>query len=109
MSSSWRPAAERFTNAWPRIVGAHLARVATPVRLSDDGVLEVLVASEEWAAELRELTERIVQRIGEVFSFPEWAGPRPIVGSIIWVVMTDHGPSRPVRETKVLAFCRRVR
>jgi hypothetical protein len=96
---------------WPRIVGAQIAAVTRPVRFID-GELEVMVLGEEWAAELREMSERIVQRIGEVFTFSEWApfsewaGPLPIVSSILWVVKSGNLSNSPA--TKVLAFRRRA-
>jgi predicted nucleic acid-binding Zn ribbon protein len=48
---------------WPDLVGAQIAAVTTPERVSPDGVLFVQVATSAWMTELQLMTPEIMARI----------------------------------------------
>lgn len=59
-------ALSEITAAWPRAVGATVARQAWPLRLGRDGTLHVATASSTWAFELDRLSSEIVGRLAAV-------------------------------------------
>ena len=56
----------RIVEAWPRAVGAAVARNAWPARTTRDGTLVVHTADSVWAFELGQQQERIRSQLGEV-------------------------------------------
>jgi hypothetical protein len=55
-----------LTEAWPRAVGADVARRAWPLRIGRDGTLHVATASATWAFELDRLSPEIAERLAAV-------------------------------------------
>lgn len=77
--------------AWQAVVGARIASRAEPVRLGEDGVLVVRVASSAWANELSLLAEDILARLRELGVGVKHLRFR--VGEV-------KGPERPVERRK---------
>jgi len=50
---------------WARLVGAQIARVASPERVSQDGTLFVKVSSAAWMQELQLMTPTILAKLRE--------------------------------------------
>jgi predicted nucleic acid-binding Zn ribbon protein len=50
---------------WERLVGAQIARVTTPERITRDGTLFVRAASSAWMQELQLMTPTILARLRE--------------------------------------------
>lgn len=48
---------------WPRLVGPHIAAVATPESITPDGVLFVRVATSSWMNELQFKTSEIIAKV----------------------------------------------
>jgi hypothetical protein len=63
------PGLLELVDAWPRVVGAEIARNAWPARLARDGTLHVSTSSSTWAFELTQLEadvrSRLAATIGE--------------------------------------------
>lgn len=55
----------RVVDAWPRVVGAEIARNAWPARLARDGTLHANVSSAAWSFELAHLEPEIMSRLRE--------------------------------------------
>ena len=55
-----------ITAAWPRVVGADIAKRAWPLRLARDGTLHVATESATWAFELDRLSTEIHARLAAV-------------------------------------------
>ena len=51
--------------AWPRLVGPQIAKVATPQSIARDGTLFVRVATAAWMQELQLMTPIVLARLGE--------------------------------------------
>jgi hypothetical protein len=64
------------TDAWPRCVGAAIARSAWPRRLARDGTLHVATVSSTWAFELDRLAGDICARLQEALG--EDVAPRAL-------------------------------
>jgi predicted nucleic acid-binding Zn ribbon protein len=77
------------TAAWPRAVGAEVARQAWPLRLGRDGTLHVATASSTWAFELDRLSAEIAVRLGSMLGEAAPQKLRFRVGPI-----PEAGPSR---------------
>ena len=50
---------------WPKLVGAQIAQVTTPDRVTRDGVLFVRVASAAWMQELQLMAPTVLARLRE--------------------------------------------
>ena len=50
---------------WARLVGAQIARVASPERVSQDGTLFVKVSSAAWMQELQLMTPTVLAKLRE--------------------------------------------
>jgi hypothetical protein len=50
-------------SAWPRVVGATVARNAWPLRIGRDGTLHVATSSSTWALELDRLAPEILEKL----------------------------------------------
>ena len=48
---------------WPRLVGAQIAKVTTPERVSPDGTLFVRVATSAWMTELQLMAPQIMAAV----------------------------------------------
>jgi predicted nucleic acid-binding Zn ribbon protein len=76
-----------ITAAWPRAVGAAIARNAWPLRLARDGTLHVATSSSTWAFELERMSGDLVASLAEVVGEPAPArlrfrpGPLPEHGA----------------------------
>jgi hypothetical protein len=52
-----------LVEAWPAVVGEHIARNAWPARLSRDRKLHVSTSSSAWAFELTQLERKLLERL----------------------------------------------
>lgn len=52
-------------SAWPRVVGATVARNAWPLRIGRDGTLHVATTSSTWAFELERLAPEVLQQLAD--------------------------------------------
>lgn len=68
-SSAALPLAEILA-AWPKAVGATVARQAWPLRLGRDGTLHVATSSATWAFELDRLSPEIGERLSALVGDP---------------------------------------
>jgi hypothetical protein len=59
------PGLVELVDAWPRVVGAEIARNAWPARLARDGTLHVATTSSTWAFELTHLESELLARLSE--------------------------------------------
>jgi hypothetical protein len=59
------PGLAELVEAWPRVVGAEIARNAWPARLARDGTLHVSTSSSTWAFELTQLEGDVRSCLGE--------------------------------------------
>jgi hypothetical protein len=57
------PGLVELVDAWPRAVGAEIARNAWPARLARDGTLHVSTSSSTWAFELTQLETEMQDRL----------------------------------------------
>jgi hypothetical protein len=57
------PGLVELVDAWPRVVGAEIARNAWPARLARDGTLHVATSSSTWAFELTHLEAELLERL----------------------------------------------
>jgi hypothetical protein len=57
------PGLAELVTAWPRAVGAEIARNAWPARLARDGTLHVATSSSTWAFELTQLEQDMLARL----------------------------------------------
>jgi hypothetical protein len=58
------PGLAELVEAWPRAVGAEIARNAQPARVGRDGTLHVATSSSTWAFELTQLEADLLDRLG---------------------------------------------
>jgi hypothetical protein len=84
----------KILNDWERVVGAHLARLSTPIKIvfergkNTNGALHIQVASSV-APEIQHLQPIILERIASYFGYPA-------VGRL--VLQQTHGAFMPPRE-----------
>jgi hypothetical protein len=72
----------RIVDAWPRAVGATIARNAWPARIARDGTLHVATESSAWAFELQQLEADILERLRNALGADAPANARFAVGKL---------------------------